>query len=437
MKITMSFKPKITLTLLSIAIVVNSFSIFILFPRVETIINGDLYRYGLQSSLEWINPIRDSSYLFLNCLKTAVILMILSELILVIYNRKRNIVLKAVSTILVTAAVGMNVFSLYPFYRIDQIVNWDLYSFGLQLNEGWQTSYEIYSTEIVGFVVFASAIAAVSIVLVSLSARKDVNFVPESLVNSVLIISGTTSLALSIIYTSSLLALTGLGILFWGVIFTYVSNEEYVKKILLDTSISSQLEMINRLIEEADFAGNAIFLPPRYFKVPETYKAYIPKDRNSKLPTPEIFYRKDPRYSVEFIENPRAILITPPGAELVTLFEKELKTDFLKVDLHYVQVSLPQLLTENLEIVQNCEIEIEENIVRARIDGSVYRGANPDKKELGIYFSFCSPLISAIACILAKVSGNPVTEVKRQISPDGEGFIVEYRILEKEELRMP
>jgi hypothetical protein len=73
------------------------------------------------------------------------------------------------------------------------------------------------------------------------------------------------------------------------VAFTYVSNEEYVKKVLLDTSTSSQLETVNKFVQEADFAGNAVFLPPRYFKIAEIYKAYIPKNKNSKLPPPEIF----------------------------------------------------------------------------------------------------------------------------------------------------
>jgi hypothetical protein len=436
MKTNSPFKPKTTLALLSIAIVLNAFSMFILFPRIETIIHGELYEYGLQSSFEWINPIRDSSHLFLNCLGISAILMTLSELTLAIYNRKRNTVLKAVSTVLVTTGVGMNLFSLYSFYQIDQIVNKDLYSFGLQLNEGWYSSYGLYSMQLAGFVVFASAISAVSIVLISLSARKDVNLVPEKIANSILIVSGTTSLALSIIYTSSILALIGLGMLFWGAIFTYVSNEEYVKKILLSASTSSQLETVNKLIQETDFAGNAVFLPPRYFKIPETYKAYIQKDKNANLPTPEMFYRKDPRFSVEFIENPPAILITPPGAELVKLFEKELKTDFVRVDLQYLQVNLPQLLTDNLEIAQHFEMDIEKNTIRARIGGSVYREVTPDEQKLVLYFTFGSPLTSAIACVLAKVSGKPVMQVKRQTSPDG-NLVVEYHILEKEEPQMP
>ena len=410
----------------------DEISIIIIFPRIETIIHGDLYSYGLTASFEWINPIRDSSYLFSNCLILAAVFMALSGLTLLIFNTKRNNFLKAASAFLVAVGAGLNLFSLYPIYQRDQIVNRDLYLFGLQFSDGWHTNYELYNMQLHLFILFASAMAVASVVLISISERKDGNFGAGSLINSVLIVSGTASLAFSILYTSSILALVGLGLVFWGVAFAYVSNEKYVKKILLDTSINSQLEAANKSIQDADLAGNAIFLPPRYFKIPETYKTYVSKNKNSKLPAPEIFYRRDPRLFIEFIQDPPAILITPPGAELVALFEKELKTDFLRVDLDYVQVNIPKLLTENLEIAEDCEIEFEENTIRARIDSSTYREATPDEKELDKYFSFASPLISAIACVLAKVSGKPVMEVKRQTKADGE-VVVEYRILEREE----
>jgi len=433
LKTNNSFKPKIAIVLLIIVIILNAISVLVLFQRIETIIHGDLYRYGLHTSSEWINPITDSSYLFVNCVTFATILMVIAVSSLAILNIERNTILRPVSTFLVTAGAGINLFSLYPIYRIDQMVNSYLYSFGLQFNEAWYTSYELYTMQLLGFILFASAISTVSIVIVATSARKNLGFVPESLVSSVLIIIGTISLALSIIYTSSLLALIGIGILSLGGIFTYISNEEYVKKILLDTSTSSQLEMVNRLIQEADLAGIAAFLPPKYFKIPEAYKVYISKQKSSKLPAPETFYKIDPRFPYEFIEKPPAILITPPGAELVMLFEKELKTNFLRVDLHYLEDNLPELLTENLQVVKYLEINIEDTAISVRIEGSVYKRAEVIGENPGIYFSFISPLTNAIACVLAKVSGKPIMEVKRQIKSDGEVIIVEYCILKEDE----
>ena len=292
MKIGITFKPKITVALLLIVIVMNAFSMFILFPRVENIINVDLYEYGLKFSPEWFNPINDSSNLFVDSLGISLMLMIVAALTVMVYNRKRSAFTKAVSILLIAAGAGINLFSLYQFYLIDQIVNGKLYYYGLLIDGGWFANYKLYSLQLTGFVGFAIATAAVSIALIALSTRKSIDLVPESLANSILIISGTTFLALSILYTSSILAFLGLGMLFWGVIFTYVSNEEYVKKILLDTSTSSQMATANKVIQETDFAGNAVFLPPRYFKVAE--QSLHTKKQDFKLPNPRSFLQKGP-----------------------------------------------------------------------------------------------------------------------------------------------
>lgn len=432
MKISIPFRPKITLALLLSVIVVNVFSIIILFPRIETLVHGDLYEYGLQFSLEWADPIWDSSNLFLNCLRIAIIIMSLSAISVVVYARKHDAISKAVSTLLMTAGAGINIFSLYPFYRLDQFVNNDLYFFGLNFSEEWYASYKLYSLQSAVLVLLASAFAVAAALLISFSARKNPNLGPEKMAPSILIISGTTFLALSIVYTSSILVLIGLGTLFWGLIFTYISGKEYVKKILLETSASSQLAMVNKLIQETDYVGNAIFFPPRYFKIPETYKAYIPKDKNSRLPTPRMIYREDPRFFVESIENPPALLITPPGAELVTLFEKTLKREFSAMNLKYLKVNLPKLLVEDLEMVHYFEMNIEKEAIHVRIDGSVYENPNADEQQT-IYFSFRSPLTSAIACVLASVLNKPVMIIKQRTNPHDAVLIIEYRIIEEEE----
>jgi hypothetical protein len=78
-------------------------------------------------------------------------------------------------------------------------------------------------------------------------------------------------------------------------------------------------------------------------------------------------------------------------------------------------------------------MNVEKNTIRVRIEGSVYREPNTDERQLDVYFSFGSPLINAIATVLARVSGKPVVIVKRRVSPSDEDAIVEYRIVDEEE----
>jgi hypothetical protein len=141
--------------------------------------------------------------------------------------------------------------------------------------------------------------------------------------------------------------------------------------------------------------------------------------------------KQEPQFFTESLQNPPALLLTPPGAELARFFEKELKTNFQEVNLPYLQVNLPKLLVDDLEIVKYFNMEINNNIIRVRMDGSVYKDIRTDNQQVGACFSFGSPLTSAIACVLAKATGNPIVMGKRQTSPDGEDIIIEYHILNK------
>src|SRR3972149_1444431 len=59
---------------------------------------------------------------------------------------------------------------------------------------------------------------------------KRVKIIPPKLLSSILITMGAIALFISVIYTSSILAFIGLGLLFFGITFTYVRSNEYIKK---------------------------------------------------------------------------------------------------------------------------------------------------------------------------------------------------------------
>jgi hypothetical protein len=216
---------------------------------------------------------------------------------------------------------------------------------------------------------------------------------PAKLTYSTLIATGTVALAISIIYTSSVLAFIGLGLVFWGITFAYIRTEEYVKKALLTATMPPQITNLNKIMQGMECEGNAIYLPPKYFRNPETSKAYVPKRKGTKLPTLENTQEQDSQFFINLIENLPAVLLTPPGAELTKLFEKTIKTDFAKIDLQYLQRNMPKLLIEELEICQDFEMEIENNTIRVKIENSVYNTSDMETQQsLGIYSALGSPL---------------------------------------------
>jgi len=263
-----------------------------------------------------------------------------------------------------------------------------------------------------------------------------------------LLILGAASLITSIIYDSQIPAFIGLGLVFWGTILTYIQTGEYVKETVLDATATALLATLEQTLKELDFKGQPVYLPPKYLNNPETTKAYIPKLKSGKLPTPEQTQKLETQ---PYTRTAQGIMLTPPGAELTKLFENTLDTSFTRVDLNYLQENLPRLLIENLEIASNVEIQpgtsttstpldnittqiaVAHDKINVKITSTAYKNTTKELAQpTSIVASLGSPLTSAIACAIAKATGKPTTIENQQVSEDGETVQVEYRMLEEE-----
>ncbi|MEM2119189.1 MAG: hypothetical protein QW840_03580, partial [Candidatus Bathyarchaeia archaeon] len=129
----------------------------------------------------------------------------------------------------------------------------------------------------------------------------------------IILFLGLAALTISIVYTSQISSFIGLGLVFWGIILTYIQTEEYVKKDLLDSTTLSSLETISQIIQQMEYVGKAVHLPPKYFKEPETVKVFVSKQSELKLPAPEQIQEQENKV---FIENPQGLLLLPLGAAL-------------------------------------------------------------------------------------------------------------------------
>ena len=264
-----------------------------------------------------------------------------------------------------------------------------------------------------------------------------------------LIILGALALASSIIYVSSTPALIGLGLIFWGIILTYIQTGEYVKEAVLDATTTSMLTTLNQTMQELDYRGKAVYLPPKYLNDPESTKAYVPRLRIGKLPPPEQTQKLETQPSSR---NSQGLIITPPGAELTRLFEDTLQTSFTKVDLDNLKEQLPKLLIEDLEIASDVEIQTgsiktsnptddtiwqivtEHDRINVKITSTTYKNTTKQTTHLSnINPTLGSPLTSAVACAIAKATGKPIIIENQQVSEDGETTETEYRVLEEEQ----
>jgi uncharacterized membrane protein YiaA len=342
---------------------------------------------------------------------------------------------KAFQSILLTG-IAAGIISFLFLGLLDRLVHKDLYSYGLQFSYEWANRYWTYMRLAVVCVgVFVAANCAALFYLYRTRTRYyqiETRTKPKPklgltrIVSLTLFCAGVVALTVSILFSSSILAFIGLGLTFWGAILLYIRTEKYIEALLGKTTLPS-LATLNQIIEELGFKGQAVYLPPKYLRDFESSKVFIAKQERTKLPTPKQIQKQEERM---FLKDPEGILLTPPGADLTRLFEKTLDTSFTKVDLQYLEMDMPRLLVEDLEIAENVEIEAKKNMVYAKIVNSIYKNMQLEAERLPkVGFSLSCPICSAIACAIAKASGRPVVIESDQTSEDGQTLTIEYRLL--------
>jgi len=251
---------------------------------------------------------------------------------------------------------------------------------------------------------------------------------PAKLIAPAILSAGSIALALSINYTSSILAFIGLGLIFWGGLLLYIRPERYVKETLLNKISLPPLVSLNEIIIELGYKSKGVHLPPKYFANFESVKVYFGTEDNAKLPTPKEIQEEENR---AFLKNHRGMLITAPGSDLVKLFEKTLGTDFTRTNLQYLEENIPRLLVD-LEIVQNAEMHSTNNDVNIKVEGSVTKSVCEEIRKLSnVCGSLGCPLCSSIALALAKATGKPVIIDRDVTSEDGRIIEITYRLLDE------
>jgi len=252
------------------------------------------------------------------------------------------------------------------------------------------------------------------------------------IISLIFLILGTLSLALSILTSSQVLAFLGLGLTFWGALFLLIRPVSYVKSTLLDATAISAYTTIDRIIQDLEYKGKSFYIPP-YPKdvfIPDHLRglkeliAFIPADDSTPLPSIEEMAR-----SKFIIKNPKGICIIPPGSGLVEQIGKELRTDPARMNLETLCETLPQIILESFRLAKEIEMKTEQNQVHLRILDSVYKPLYLQEGMKSVYSLGC-PVVSAIACEIAIVTGKLVSIDSMQISLDAQTITVTYKITE-------
>jgi hypothetical protein len=196
-------------------------------------------------------------------------------------------------------------------------------------------------------------------------------------VSFIMLVAGLFVLIASFLSYSSIAAIIGLGLTFWGALLLYIRPEESTRKTLLEAAISPLLTTLNQIIQELGYNGDVTYLPPKYCANPETTKICVSQHKYASLPTPE---------QIQLYENQllavdlQVMILIPSGIELSRLLEKALGKSFIKIDLETLQQRLPKIFVEDLEIAENLEIQTQ-NDMTGKSDNSQGRVSVFDQED--------------------------------------------------------
>jgi hypothetical protein len=262
---------------------------------------------------------------------------------------------------------------------------------------------------------------------------------PTNKIGFAFLIVGVLAFFASVVSSSTPLALIGLGVTFWGTLFMFVRPIRFVRATLLDWTAVSSYATIDRILEDLRYKGQGIYIPPfpKEVYLPEHLKnlkeiiVYITADNvlpqvAEKFPMPNL---DEIARACFLLKNPRGITIIPPGNGLMDVLEKELKVDFSKVKLDYIQKSVPRLISD-LQLAQSAEIKKSHWLVDVTIKNSIYEDLYSPKRGLKSVHIVGCPLASALACALAKTTGKLVTIVKDQVLSESHEVKIWYKMLE-------
>jgi len=256
--------------------------------------------------------------------------------------------------------------------------------------------------------------------------------IPSGRIGLAFIIPGALTLVFSVMNNSNVLAFIGLSLTFWGALFFFIRPVKYVKSSLLDSTAISTYTTIDRIVKDLKFKGKSYYIPP-YPK-----EVYLPEYLKG-LKEPIVFISADSggMPSIEelakskfLLENPNGVCVAPPGLGLLTQFENELRRDVTKLQVSELCEILPHVIVDNLQLAKEVEMKAEDNKVFLRMLDSTYKNLYAVEENLrSIHYLGC-PLISAVACTIAKATGKMVTVDKDVVSPDGGVIEVWYAVMQ-------
>jgi hypothetical protein len=234
----------------------------------------------------------------------------------------------------------------------------------------------------------------------------------------VFITAGVFALFYAVIFEFQVAAFIGLGLLFWGAVLSLTKNEKYIQTSLLDASARSIYATVDRILNDLKFTGRGYYLPasaqdvalPDYLKNLKEPVVYVAESFDGK---PSI----DELASGKFISaQNRGFFISSPGSGVLSEIEKQLHIDSSKISINELCELLPKNISENFNLARNAEMTLTPDGANFKAVGIIYDSLYKESSPRSVGLLGC-PVVSAIACALAKSSSKTVVVKELVVLP--------------------
>lgn len=255
----------------------------------------------------------------------------------------------------------------------------------------------------------------------------------SSRISILFIISGILSLSFSIYYEFQILAFIGLGLTFWGALFFFLIPQKLVAGSLLFNSSLSTYLTVDRIIDDFGYKGKGYYIPPypqdvylpEYLKGLKASVVFVSGKNDGEMPSIEEIAKG------KFIsKTQKGILMAPPGSGILAQIEDKTKVDFTKIDLSELCEVMPNFIMQELNLARAIEMKLEGEQIHLKMFDTLYKGLYSSRNNLKSVILLGCPIVSAVACAIAKNSGRVVTIQKQQVSPEGLAIQVWYHIMQ-------
>jgi len=226
---------------------------------------------------------------------------------------------------------------------------------------------------------------------------------PRNNIGYVILFGGALLVLNAIYYSSEISAYVGIALLFWGAIILYVSPDEYVRKRILDVSVIESIFFIDKILKELKYSGDPLYISPKSLWGLRNSTIIVPKNELHQIPSDDLMSNED----ISILED-GVIKVNPPGLGLSKYIEDEMKIDFSSTDLMNLQSNLGNMLVNDLGLVKTFQISISERLISIEMTESLFFEILSDLIKFDNLKHIGGPLVSALACIVARSTRKPV-----------------------------